>query len=65
MVEGVAHVTAGGGGAPLYEPEDGHPNIVVHDQSNHFCKIDIQGGRLTFEAVRLDGTVIDTFMMSH
>jgi hypothetical protein len=65
MVNGVAHITAGGGGAPLYRPEDGHPNIVVHDRSNHFCKIDIQGKQLTFEAVRLDGTVIDTFTMSH
>jgi hypothetical protein len=65
MVNGVAHITTGGGGAPLYEPEDGHPNIVVHDRSHHFCKIDIQGKQLTFEAVRLDGTVIDTFTMSH
>jgi hypothetical protein len=63
MVNGVAHITTGGGGAPLYPTEDGHPNIVVHDRSNHFCKIDIQGGQLTFEAVRWDGTVIDTFTM--
>ena len=65
MVEGVAHITTGGGGAPLYQPEAGHPNIVAYDQSHHFCKIDIQGKQLTFEAVRLDGTVIDTFTMSH
>ena len=65
MVNGVAHITTGGGGAPLYGPEAGHPNIVAHDRSNHFCKIDIQGKQLTFEAVRLDGTVIDTFTMSH
>ena len=64
MVEGVAHVTTGGGGAPLHEPEDGHPNIVASDESYHFCKIAIQGKQLTFEAVRLDGTVIDTFTMS-
>ncbi|MHC4171685.1 MAG: alkaline phosphatase [Planctomycetota bacterium] len=65
MVNGVAHITTGGGGAPLYQPEDGHPNIVAYERSNHFCKIDIQGRQLTFEAVRLDGTVIDTFTMSH
>ncbi|MHC4538507.1 MAG: phosphodiester glycosidase family protein [Planctomycetota bacterium] len=65
MVNGVAHITTGGGGAPLYSPEDGQPNIVAYDQSNHFCKIDIQGRQFTFEAVRLDGTVIDTFTMSH
>ena len=64
MVEGVAHITTGGGGAPLHEPEDGHPNIVAHDGSNHFCKTAIQAGQLTFEAVRLDGTVIDTFTIS-
>jgi len=65
MVEEVAHITTGGGGAPLYPPEDGHPNIVAYDGSNHFCKIDIQSGQLTFEAVRLDGATIDTFTMSH
>ncbi|MHC4540480.1 MAG: LamG-like jellyroll fold domain-containing protein [Planctomycetota bacterium] len=65
MVNGVAHITTGGGGAPLYSPEDGHTNIVAYDASNHFCKIDIQGRQLTFEAVRLDGTIIETFTMSH
>jgi len=63
MVNGVAHITTGGGGAPLYPPEAGHPNIVAYDQSNHFCKTTIQGRQLTFEAVRSDGTTIDTFTM--
>jgi len=65
MVNGVAHITTGGGGAPLYQPKAGHPNIVAYNQSHHFCKVDIQGRQLTFKAVRLDGTVIDTFTMSH
>jgi len=65
LEEGVAHITTGGGGAPLYPPEDEHPNIVAYDESHHFCKIDIQGKQLTFEAVRLDGTIIDTFTISH
>ncbi|UCC98214.1 MAG: PD40 domain-containing protein [Phycisphaerales bacterium] len=65
MVNGIAHITTGGGGAPLRTPEPGQPNIVASDQSNHFCKIDIQGRQLTFEAVRVDGTVIETFTMSH
>ena len=64
MVNGVAHVTSGGGGAPLREPEGGYPSIVAHERSNHFCKIEIEGGMLTFEAIRLDGTVIDTFTIS-
>ena len=38
----------------------GIPNIVAFEESNHFCKIDIQANRLNFEAVRLDGTTMDT-----
>jgi N-acetylneuraminic acid mutarotase len=65
VVNGVVHITTGGGGAPLGTPATRQPNIVAYDQSNHFCKIDIEGRQLTFEAISLGGTIIDAFTMSH
>jgi hypothetical protein len=61
VVNGVHHVTTGGGGAPLYVPDPGSPLVVATSMSYHFCKIEIDGNSLTFTAVQPDGTVIDTF----
>jgi len=61
VVDGVQHITTGGGGAPTYDPVPGQPNIATIDRSNHFCKIEIDGNKKTlyFTAVRSDGSVID------
>jgi hypothetical protein len=64
VVNGVQHVTTGGGGAPLYNPDTDYPNIVYGEKTNHFCLVEIQGNTLTFSAKRLDGEVIDTFSMT-
>ena len=61
VVNGVHHVTTGGGGAPLYDPESGHPNIVAYAKVNHFCKITIKGGELYYSALTPEGEVIDEF----
>jgi hypothetical protein len=61
-VNGVQHITTGGGGAPLGTPVPNYtPEVVMTDQSYHFCKISINGSSLTFEAVRANGTTIETF----
>ncbi len=60
VVNGVHHITSGGGGAPLYTLASG-PNIVVAVKSFDFCKISIDGNSLTCQAVQPDGTVLDTF----
>lgn len=62
MVNGVAHVTTGGGGAPLYGVS-WWENVVALESAHHFCEIDIQGGSLTLTARRTDGSVIDTVEM--
>jgi UDP-2,3-diacylglucosamine pyrophosphatase LpxH len=59
-VNGVHHITSGGGGAPLYTLGSG-PNIVVAVKSFDFCKITIDGNSLTYQAVEPNGTVLDTF----
>jgi len=62
MVNGVAHITTGGGGAPLYGTS-WREYVVALESVNHFCEIDIQGGNLTLTARRLDGSVIDVLEM--
>ena len=62
---GVKHITTGGGGAPLYEPDPGYPYLEVCSKNYHYCKIDIIGEQLDLEVVKPDGTVIDSFMLSH
>lgn len=60
-VEGIFHITTGGGGAPLYTPDAGKPKIVKVSKTNHFCKIEIDGDSLTFTAINKDGSIIESF----
>ena len=63
---GVKHITAGGGGAPLRAPEPHYsPYVEVVAGVYHYCKIDIRGNELFFEAVQPDGTVVDSLTLSH
>jgi hypothetical protein len=61
VVNGVHHITAGGGGAPLYTPVAGQPNIVIYNKTLHYCKITIDGNSMSVETVKPDGTVVDEF----
>lgn len=63
-VNGVHHITTGGGGAPLRTPDTGYPYIKVAKSVHHYCKIDISKNVLKFEAVQPDGTVIDSFKVN-
>ncbi len=65
VVDGVQHITTGGGGAPLYAPDPTYPNIVATDQSYHYLEIDIQGTTLNLTARRANGSVIETFALTH
>jgi hypothetical protein len=63
---GVKHITGGGGGAPLRNGSLNYSEYVeVYVKTYHFCKIDIRGDELNFEAVAPDGTVIDAFTIRH
>ncbi|MEE9366236.1 MAG: metallophosphoesterase, partial [Dehalococcoidales bacterium] len=65
-VDDVKHITTGGGGAPLNNPNSSyHESIVAVSRTNHFCKIDIHGLLLDFEAVTSAGAVIDSFTLEH
>ena len=62
VVDGVQHVTTGGGGAPVGTVNlDTNPYIVYAESNLEFCEIEIQGDTLYFTARRLDLSVIDSF----
>ena len=63
-VNGVQHITTGGGGAPLYQPNLNYPNIVTATMAHHFCKVEINDNTLHFTAITSSGEVIDTFTIS-
>jgi hypothetical protein len=61
VVNDIQHITTGGGGAPLYTPNPDYPYIVAAARAYHYCRIDINNGTLTFQAVTPDGTLLDAF----
>lgn len=61
VVNGVQHITTGGGGASLYQPNPNYPHIVATSMTHHFCKIEINGDTLNFRAVTSAGVVVDSF----
>lgn len=63
---GVTHITTGGGGAGLYNPNPNYsPYIVTTAKLHYFCKIAINGLELDFMAVDKDGTMIESFTLDH
>jgi hypothetical protein len=64
VVNDVQHVTTGGGGAPLYTPDTGYPNLVASARAYHYCDIEIDDGTLSFVAVSTSGDTIDAFTLA-
>jgi len=67
-VNGIHHITTGGGGAPLREPASipnpAYPYVKTAASVHHYCKADISKNVLTFQAIEPDGTVIDSFKVN-
>lgn len=63
-VNNVLHITTGGGGAPLYEPDLNDPYIITAVMEHHFCKIEIIDNLLNFTAINIEGEVIDSFILN-
>ncbi|MCD6393212.1 MAG: DNRLRE domain-containing protein, partial [Planctomycetes bacterium] len=63
VVDGIQHITTGGGGAPLRPVGETPAYVVTAESVLQFCEIDIQGDQLDFIARREDGSVLDTFTM--
>ena len=62
-VNNVMHITTGGGGAPLYDPDPSYPNIVTATKAHHYCKVVIDDNRLYFSAYDDAGAKLDSFMV--
>ncbi|RLD41647.1 MAG: hypothetical protein DRI86_13010 [Bacteroidetes bacterium] len=61
MVNGICHITTGGGGAPLYKPKKSKDKIVIVDESLHFLKISVDKDKVLIKVIRADGSVIEKF----
>jgi hypothetical protein len=62
VVSGITYVVTGGGGAPLYDV--GHsPWTMYSEKTYHYCLLAANSTLLTFEAIKPDGTVFDSFMI--
>lgn len=61
IVNGVQHVTTGGGGAPLYTPNMSYPNLVTATMAYHFCKVEIDSNVFHLTALNTAGQMIDSF----
>ena len=61
---GITYVITGGGGAPLYNPEE-HENVVINVKQHHFVRVEYYLGNLTCTAININGETIDEFILSH
>jgi hypothetical protein len=59
VVNGVQHVTTGGGGGGRYEIDMDSPHLVAARSEHHFCTVEIDGDRMILTAQAVDGTVLD------
>lgn len=62
-VDGVTHITSGGGGAPLYDPEGGWPGIVSKIKAFHYIKFTLRGDRLDAQVLSPQGEVLEEFFL--
>ncbi len=63
VVDGIQHVTAGGGGAPLASPQSGQPNVVKTSATCHYCEILADDVSLSLVARSQAGSELDRFTL--
>lgn len=62
---GLHYIVTGGSGAPLYDQEHERRYTEVFARQHHYVRVDAEYNKLTFTAVRPDGTVLDRFVLRH
>jgi hypothetical protein len=60
---GIYHVTAAGGGAPLYSPDPWHSNVIKTEQCHHYCRAEISDTTMSVQVVKPNGDTIDEFLL--
>jgi hypothetical protein len=56
---GILHLTAAGGGAPLYSPDPLHPYVMKTREEHHYCKAEINGDEMQITVLSAFGDTID------
>lgn len=64
IVNGIQHITTGGGGAPLYDPDPTYPYVITTTMVRHFCKVEIIDDLLICSVIKEDGGEIDHFVLN-
>ena len=64
-VDGVVHITTGGGGAPLYDPLPGSANVRYAQKSYHYLKVEVNGNALHVTVLTPENVEIDSFTITH
>jgi len=65
LVDGVHHLTLGGGGAPLYTTNHIGEGLLLSESNFHFAEVNLTGDSLIIRALRLDGSVIDSLTLTN
>jgi hypothetical protein len=60
-VDGIQHLTVGGGGAPLVTPDLSYPSVATANENYSYAMIAISGNKLSAQVVTDKGATIDTF----
>ena len=60
-VNGITYITAAGGGAPLYNLSIIEPGSQATAHAFHFVLLEMDGDRLTGQAIEQNGNLIDQF----
>ncbi|MBI5526963.1 MAG: metallophosphoesterase [Deltaproteobacteria bacterium] len=62
QMEGVTYLTLGGGGAPLYDLDEGEkPGLVKAEKVRHYAVFDVDGTAVHVKVKKEDGTEIEAF----
>ncbi len=62
---GLRYIVTGGSGAPLYDRTTSHPYTQVFARQHHYVRVDVEREQLTLTALRVDGSVLDRFVIRH
>jgi len=64
--DGITYIVTGGGGAPLYpvNPDKGAIEGDKYESVNNCVVVEVKGSRVSFTALRADGTTLDSFTIS-
>jgi len=64
LVNNIHYITSGGGGAPLHTQWDSIQPYTVYREANYqFVIVDVAGDLVTCQAVRADGSTMETFTL--